>query len=127
MRKLMGKFLIIMCVIALSSGAAWANSAQTSWEGQNRAGIIITDETCPLIVESELLTFDVQEFPENYYRSKEEYLSYQGKVTAEYTFHNPADYQVTATLAFPFGNEPDYAEDHNPDTEGRERNTETGK
>ncbi|MBR3707276.1 MAG: hypothetical protein IKM19_09905 [Firmicutes bacterium] len=123
----MGKFLIIMCIMVISAGAAWANSAQTSWEGQNRAGIIITDETCPLIVESELLTFDVQEFPENYYRSKEEYLSYQGKVTAEYTFHNPADYQVTATLAFPFGNEPDYAYDHNPDTEVRERNTDTGK
>ncbi|MBQ6899510.1 MAG: hypothetical protein IJN72_01595 [Firmicutes bacterium] len=123
----MGKILIIMCIMVLSAGAAWANSAQTSWEGQNRAGIIITDETCPLIVESELLTFDVQEFPENYYRSKEEYLSYQGKVTAEYTFHNPADYEVTATLAFPFGNEPDYAYDHNPDTEVRERNTDTGK
>jgi len=127
MKKILRTMLIVFCITALSSGAAWANSAQTSWEGQNRAGIIITDETCPLVVESELLTFDVQEFPANHYRNKEDYLSYQGKVTAEYTFHNPADYEVTATLAFPFGNEPDYAYDHDPDTEVRERNTDTGK
>ena len=127
MRKLLGKFLIIMCIMVLSAGAAWANSAQTSWEGQNRAGIIITDETCPLIVESELLTFDVQEFPSSRYTTREGYLNYGGKVTAEYTFHNPADYQVTATLAFPFGNEPDYAYNYNPAADIYERNTDTDK
>lgn len=69
----------------------------------------MADENCPVIVEKEVLTFDIPEFPKGYYSEKEEYLSYSAKVTAEYTFYNPADYTVTATLLFPFGNEPDYA------------------
>jgi len=43
----------------------------------------------------------VQEFPRNYYSTAEEFLAYTGHVTAEYTFYNPADYTVTATLVFP--------------------------
>lgn len=61
-------------------------------------------------MDKELLTFDVQEFPKNYYNSAEEFLAYTGKVTAEYTFRNPADYTVTAALVFPFGNLPHYGE-----------------
>ena len=56
------------------------------------------------------MTFDVQEFPKNYYNSAEEFLAYTGNVTAEYTFRNPADYAVTATLVFPFGILPHYGE-----------------
>ena len=62
------------------------------------------------MVDKELLSFDVREFPKNYYNSTEEFLAYTGKVTAEYTFSNPADYAVTATLVFPFGNLPLYGE-----------------
>ena len=62
------------------------------------------------MVDKELLTFDVQGFPKNYYNSIEEFLAYTGKVTAEYAYRNPADYTVTATLVFPFGNLPHYGE-----------------
>ena len=75
---------------------------------QSGTGTLVKDKDCPLVVDKELLTFDVQEFPKNYYNSAEEFLAYTGKVTAEYTFRNPADYAVTAALVFPFGNLPHY-------------------
>ena len=53
------------------------------------------------MVDKELLTFDVQEFPEQYYPDTDSFLAYTGNVTAEYIFRNPANYAVTATLVFP--------------------------
>ena len=88
----------------------YANSAQRHWNGTSGTGTLVKDKDCPLAVDKELLTFDVQEFPKNYYNSTEEFLAYTGKLTAEYTFRNPADYAVTATLVFPFGNLPHYRE-----------------
>lgn len=85
-----------------------ANSARTSWSGVDSTGSYVTDEDCPVTVEQELLTFDLTEFPENYYQDESSFLDYSGKVTAQYTFYNPADYTVTARLAFPFGGFPDY-------------------
>lgn len=85
-----------------------ANSAQTIWSGVTSSGVIVEDENCPLIVEKETLTFNIPELPENYYASVEDFVQYSASVTAEYTFYNPSDYTVTATLAFPFGNMPDY-------------------
>lgn len=85
-----------------------ANSAQSDWNGTYANGTISKDEECPVIVERELLTFDVPEFPESHYASRDAFLSYSGNVSAEYTFYNPEDYTVTATLLFPFGKAPDY-------------------
>lgn len=89
---------------------AYANSAQRHWSGTDVTGAVVTGEDCPIVVERELLTFDVQEFPEQYYPDTDSFLAYTWKVTAEYTFRNPADYTVTATLVFPFGNPPHYGE-----------------
>ena len=112
----------LVCVFLLSAMLvvpASANSAQTQWEGVDSAGAIVRDGGSPIIVEKELLTFDIQEFPDNHYFDLDSYLAYSGKVTAEYTFFNPADYTVTATLLFPFGCEPMYAtnEYYGKDTE----------
>ena len=104
---------VIFTVLLLSSvfiQSTHANSAQRHWNGTSGTGTLVKDKDCPLEVDKELLTFDVQEFPKNYYNSAEEFLTYTGKVTAEYTFRNPADYTVTATLVFPFGNLPHYGE-----------------
>ena len=87
----------------------FANSAQTRWTGTDSTGAIVLDEDSPIIVEKELLTFDIQEFPQSYYHDMNEFLAYSAKVTAEYTFYNPSDYHVSATLAFPFGGTADYA------------------
>lgn len=115
-RKMRIISLSVLLALGFVAGGAWqkdlvtanANSAQTYWKGVSATGAMITDETCPIVVENELLTFDLQEYPKEYYYEKEDYLAYTGKVTAEYAFYNPADYAVQTRLAFPFGKIPYY-------------------
>ena len=109
-RKAISVILTVLLLSAVFIQPTHANSAQRHWSGTDSTGALVKDKNCPLVVDKELLTFDVQEFPNNYYNSTEEFLAYTGKVTAEYTFRNPADYTVNATLVFPFGNLPHYVE-----------------
>ena len=109
-RKVITVIFTVLLLSAVFIQPTHANSAQRHWIGTDSTGSLVKDKNCPLVVDKELLTFDVQEFPKNYYNSTEEFLAYTGKVTAEYTFRNPADYAVTATLVFPFGNLPHYGE-----------------
>lgn len=128
MKRIMAALLTtLLTVSAVLPTAVSANSAQMYWIGVSGTGTIITDEDCPILVEHEVLTFDIREFPESYYSEPESYLAYTGSVTAEYTFHNPADYAVTATLLFPFGNIPDYGMLHNWETEEPLYRTDTEK
>lgn len=105
--------VIAVCSLTFgaSGGAAYANSAQRHWSGTNSSGVGVRGENCPLEVESEILTFDIHEFPSNYYSEERTIDNYNARVTAEYHFYNPADYDVTATLAFPFGHAPAYLQD----------------
>lgn len=109
-RKLTVMLLGVLILPSMLIIPALANSAQTRWTGTNASGAIVTDLECPIVVEHELLTFDIGQFPESYYWDISEYLAYSGSVTAEYTFYNPSDYTVDATLVFPFGAIPDYGE-----------------
>ena len=109
-RKVITALFTALLLGAVLIQPTYANSAQRHWSGTDSTGALVKDKNCPLVVDKELLTFDVREFPKNYYNSTEEFLAYTGKVTAEYTFRNPADYTVTATLVFPFGNLPHYGE-----------------
>ena len=88
------RFILFFCLsflmLNLIPPHASANSAQTHWTGTTATGAIITNDECPIVVENENLTFDINEFPKQYYNESEDYLSYNGKVTAEYTFYNPA-------------------------------------
>ena len=104
-----------------------ANSAQTHWRGTSSTGAILSDDDCPIIVEHEALSFAIQEFPQQHYADAEDFLEYSGSVTAEYTFYNPADYTVHATLVFPFGGYPDYRISYDRETEKRIRATDTEK
>lgn len=118
---------ILLCAVlltALCAVSASANSAQKHWKGTTALGAVVRDEECPLQVEHERLVFDISQFPQSHYSAEDDFLSYSGGVTAEYTFVNPSDYSVTATLLFPFGKMPDYSpwrwEDQsveNPDTQ----------
>lgn len=116
MKRLLCVLLVLLLLIG-SAVPASANSAQSYWEGVDRAGVIITDGESPIVVEHEKLTFDLQEFPQNYYRSEEEFLAYTGSVTAQYTFHNPSALTVTAKLLFPFGQKAWYGPSDNTDAE----------
>lgn len=113
MKKSKKTIVLIACIAAIltfdGSIPSYANSAQTNWSGVDGNGLVIKEGVCPIEVEKEVLTFDLCEFPKNYYDSADDFLSYTGKVSAEYTFYNPSDYTVTATLLFPFGKQPDYA------------------
>ena len=108
----MKRMLISLLALLLLAGVMLvpvnANSAQSKWEGVDQSGAIIANGDSPIVVEREVLTFDLQQFPQSYYREVEEFLAYTGKVTAEYTFYNPSDMTVTATLLFPFGCEAQY-------------------
>lgn len=117
MRKRVLKILGISCVFAIctmsiitpmSDVMASANSAQSYWEGVDSMGAVITDTQCPIEVQHEKLTFDIPQFPSNYYDNIDDFLAYNAKVMATYTFYNPADYTVKARLVFPFGNLPYY-------------------
>lgn len=119
--------LSALLVFESSSVSVYANSAQSWWEGVDSSGAVVTDEDSPIVVEREVLTFDIQEFPANYYREVDEFLAYSGKVTAEYTLYNPAEYTVTAKLLFPFGNAPSYADFYDYETEIRTYNIDTEK
>ena len=110
-KALLSCLVAIFCIGSSNNYVkAEANSAQRYWEGISATGALIMDETCPIEVQHEKLVFDLQEFPANYYNSAQSFLEYSGKVSAQYTFYNPADYMVKATLAFPFGRVPYYAD-----------------
>lgn len=119
--------LAVTLALTLFPLPAAANSAQTQWSGTDAAGAIVTEESCPLVVEHEQLRFALSEFPESAYQTAAEFLAYSGSVTAEYTFYNPADYTVTATLVFPFGAAPDYGAIYDPDTDTRCYDMDTEK
>lgn len=110
-KKIVPALTVILAATALSAMPeavnANANSGPSSWRGVTASGAVITGENCPLEVESEVLTFNIPDFID-YSSSKEQLLNYGGNFSAEYTFKNPTENAVTATLAFPFGTRSDY-------------------
>ena len=127
MRKRLAGILCALMISIFTASTALANSAQMQWTGTTSTGAIVQDDACPIVVEKEVLTFDVQEFPKEHYTEPDAFLAYPGKVTAEYTFHNPTDYDVAATLVFPFGNMPDYGQIYDPETDERVWGADTEK
>ncbi len=91
-----------------SRGTARANSAAPMWYGGGITGSLSSGDECPLEVKHEALTFDIPTLPNAHYGSVEDFKAYNGTVTAEYTFYNPEDYDVTAKMMFPFGIAPQY-------------------
>ena len=126
-KKITAGVLLILLLAGVCIQPAYANSAQRHWRGTDGTGAVVTGEDCPIVVDKELLTFDVQEFPEQYYPDTDSFLAYTGNVTAEYIFRNPANYAVTATLVFPFGTPPDYGHIRNNGADGALHNHDTEK
>ena len=137
MKKLTVKLFTLVAGVVIAAGSfagvhisASANSAQKKWSGSYSSGAIVTDENCPVVVENELLTFDINEFPSHYYdENAQEFLDYGACVSAKYSFYNPADYTVNMSLAFPFGKLPSYAYfyDEQPDDTAKYTITADGK
>lgn len=115
MKKKCIKATAILCSIIAALFATTpsvsANSAQSYWSGADASGAIVQGGECPIVVSHETLTFNIEDFPNTYYTDYTELISdYKSTVTAEYTFVNPASYDVSATLVFPCGTIPDYAQ-----------------
>lgn len=100
--------LAVGVLLPQSTATVSANSAQRYFHGADAFGAAYKGDSCPFVVEKENLTFNLSDFPSNYYDDKDSFLAYSGSVTAEYTFYNPSEYTVTANLAFPFGETPAY-------------------
>ena len=84
---------------------AFANSGIGYVEGVNNIGVVTEFEKCPVTVEKEILTFEINTFPvldDINFRSDEWLAEYSDRVTAEYTFHNPTEYDIKTKLYFPF-------------------------
>lgn len=107
-RKTTAIILLLLMIFPIIPTAVWANSAPLQWNGTDASGVAVITPNCPVTVKSETLTFNIPTFPSNYYRDPEELAEYRASVTAKYEFYNPKSYDVTATLAFPFGVSPDY-------------------
>ena len=117
--KILSAIAAALIIAATPNGVyASANSAQSYWRGVDATGAMITGENCPIEVTAETLTFDIGEFPQNYSSVDYDKTEYSAKVTAEYTFYNPTDMDVTATLVFPFGSQPDYELPDEDDDQG---------
>ena len=95
--------LLSWCMLSSSAGV----QPKKEWEGTDSSVLVVRDGV-PIIVESELLTFDLPTLPYSKYRDADTFLSYDGKVTAEYTLYNPTDSTVTAALFLPFDTSPEY-------------------
>ena len=69
------KFSILLStLLVLTPTAAFANSAQTYFQGIAPSGAMVTGPRSPIIVEQETLTFDLQEFPLEHYGEEADYL-----------------------------------------------------
>ena len=66
-KKIAVAFLASLLLNLLLAVPIHANSAQRYWSGTDSTGALVKDKNCPLVVDKELLTFDVQGFPKNYY------------------------------------------------------------
>ena len=63
-KKITAGVLLILLLAGVCIQPAYTNSAQRHWSGTDSTGAVVLGEDCPIVVERELLTFDVQEFPE---------------------------------------------------------------
>lgn len=99
--------LLVMLPFTITPSSA--NSRPQEWNGTTSSGAIVADGDIPIVVENELLTIDVATLPYASYDSIDDFLAYDSRLEAKYTFYNPSDMTVTAKLLFPFGEYPEYA------------------
>lgn len=94
----------VLCIaLPFAALPAGANSGPGFIPGTGGTGVYPAD-SCPLEVESELLTFNISGYPD-----PDDMSGYGSTVTARYTFYNPTSEDVTVGMLFPFGLLPDYA------------------
>lgn len=129
MKKIRIVLIALMALVLLALPVS-ANSALMFWSGSEGSDVYMMSENCPVKVSHEKLVFNVNQLPDRGYATPEAFNALDSSVTAIYSFHNPADYDVSARLYFPIGRIPDYApgirhlsfERYQIRTDGRETN-----
>lgn len=98
----------VMLLVLLLPLNVSANSAIKYFTGSDQYGVFITDEDCPVEVTEEKLEFNIINKENIDFRNPQFYDDYNNNVIASYTFHNPSEMNIEATLLFPFGSVPSY-------------------
>ena len=103
-RKFMAAVLLMSAVMLSGSvelypsGVALVNASNDP-VGADSSSVFLASEDCPVVVDKEVLTFDINSTDDYHYYNKN---LYSGKVTAEYTFRNPSDRAIEVRYMFPF-------------------------
>lgn len=100
---------VILIIGALPVIPCNANNVWSTWNDTDSANFVIIDEDSPIVIEKEILTLDLYDFPDYSADNIDDYLSYTGKITEEYHLYNPSEQTVTATILLPFGKRPIYS------------------
>ncbi|MDR7870360.1 MAG: hypothetical protein RIN55_05840 [Tissierellaceae bacterium] len=93
-KRILGSLLIIMSIF---TSVAHANSGPTYWEGYPSLEILAIQESSPIVVDKEKLTFD---FTSDKLKEYNDY-SKAGSVTAAYQMSNPTNEKTKVQMAFP--------------------------
>ncbi len=127
LRKTASLVLTVCILSAVFCIPASANSGPRRWQGLTQSGATFTDENCPIEATHEKLTLTVTDEPVPESTDASYWADYANEVTAEYTFYNPTQDTITATLSFPCGALPDYARGQSGITTAEEIRTHFGR
>ena len=83
MKRILKIFIFTVLLFNIANISGFANSGPTYWYGSDSSNIIMRDN-CPLIVEKEILEFDIYNQLDEYYSENdaEEFKTYTDKFTA---------------------------------------------
>ncbi len=100
----------VLCIVVLATllSMSLPSVAMPVWarSGRENMGILSADPSCPVVLEKEVLTYDLPDFPMGEIDVPNP--DYSGTVTAEYTFYNPTAEEITMELFLPVGDKPEY-------------------
>lgn len=88
--------LILMLSTMIIPSSAMTPLPNTHWSGSDAYGVKLPSNS-EIVIESQTVTFDIQEMPA--YNDVEKLKNYSGKVTTEYTLYNPTDREITLNLS----------------------------
>ena len=62
--------IFALCILLALAPAVSANSGPMTWEGSVGTGSLAVEENSPIVAEKEVLTFEIQQFPAEYYTTE---------------------------------------------------------
>ena len=100
--------LLFILPLTVTPASATKPSSPNEVYGEHSSGICCATVGSPIVLEGQKITFNIVDYPSNYYESPKDLKSYTSSVTAEYTLLNPTSETETLTIAIPIGMRADY-------------------